>query len=1331
MSETQRFLEQLPGLLAQQQTLIAPTVQNTPGWLQQFISSALRSGTSELVGLPGQWTQALTGVSPEQNDQWRRENFLSGLGSQLVGAIAPYGVALRGGYALGSRVLPNLFSAERLAAAPIATGFARGVVAEAPFAVGRTIASPILGGDMEATALSAGIDLALGGAIGGGAGFLWSRRAGSNITRAQEEQLAQIMPSYQLQLPTQERLKQVLAFRQQGNLDGPLARLIPDIEEQLRREIRLERPDGPLRITFEGRTAAESNDLLADIYNRTNVRDVAVRRFAQAGREGFADRQSWEAALNAVNLPPNWEIAVQFPRFVEPKTEEAAKRLFTRFNNTLVAVHDNWFIGRGVNPEGMFLIARRIGNGQPNINDRWFVGFTNRPSALVADLPMMERSDRLAKFFTGLDRADLQKRIAETAKVDPNNVLSLYKELEELYPATIRHAPRDKDYLASAARLLPENIRKLAKEYQPLVNRLWTNIKGGIAPGQFQFNDAPLARNIMFKAAAIYDRARGRAAKALYGDETLARQGLAGAIINPKKEQIGGVRRVWEELKESDIPTLAKVIADVDPNGLGLTRGAKGQDFDTALREALKHAKDNDQAKRIEAFIRAAKAANDEAFVHVNSVRRALDMPEITALDNRVLPHFWAGTHRWRLLDEQGRTVYMAWGRNSAEVAKHADSAAAKFGLRKDPKGPFTAGRAEDLDEALLMRRRPNVEPRADDAGTARVPDILAKQRTGVGGYLLDPDGPLPNKKELWDIVQSGIEQTETAAAELVVKHLLGPRLAEVRAAYGPEVSRQLLRRIQDMSGTQGPFSAWQNKAVEKMLGTGKNGATKLAANINRVETAFNLTFFNMGYNVLNALTPLITLGPKLALLRTVPVEQLGRYFDTIPALAQNGVRGILNIPSPMKLMKDGWRAMREPTQLERAMFNRALKEQVIAPKFIEQEVGLKSARADSIRRIAQGEDSLFETAMNFVETPSRVIEEMTRGHAFATGLRVGQIIGFKGEALYQFAKEIAYRSMYGYATHDRARVFQGPIGNVAGLFKNWMLHHIGDWSAYAGEAFRRGNFRPLLWVGTSTAGIAGLGGLPFVQGLDRFQAATSNPGIMETLYAALNGQENPLLADAAFYGLPGLLGISLQSAGAAPFNDPSRDISFLFSIAALRRAEALANFGEEFINTFIATGGNPLQNERVWDRAWYAMTPRTIYKAMAQVENGALRALRNGAPIYEGITLGQYISNMFGLTPTAIARAWEANSALWERRDRAAAAVSRFGETLAQGFLQNNQKLINDSIAQAIAAGVDISRVLQSAQVRMVRGMLPTVPYDYISDPDNARFMDVLGLLR
>lgn len=1318
MSDTNQRLQAFAaGLPAAAPTPVAP------GWGAQFASSALRAGTSDLVGLPGTWTQGITGVTPEQNDQWRRENLLGSLGSQVLGAGGPYYFATRAGLALGARRLPGLFSAERLAAAPVTVAAQRGAVAEIPFAAARTIASPILGGDMEQTALNAGVDIALGGVLGGGVGFLWGRRASnSSVNRTQEEQLAQMVPAYDLQLPAQERLK-ILTGLRAGNTEGPMAQLVPDLDQQLRREIRMENPTGVPRMTIESRTPAESGDLLSDIYG--SGRDVAARRFGQASARAFNSPTEWQEALRVSGLPENWETVVQFPRFLEPKSEEAAKRLFARFSGNLTAGHDNWFIGRGADPEGMFMIARRVGSGPPSVNDRWFTGFTNRPSALVTDLPMMERADRLGRFFTGVDRTEINQRIADVAKVDPNSVVSLYKELEDSFPARVAQNDRTVD----STRMLPEWVKNLAKEYQPGVNQLWTQVKGAIAPGQQQFNNQPLVRNVLFKAAAIYDRSKARAGEALFGRSVLQGRSPAAAIGLPNRGQSGGARAAWEALEEADMQALTQVMAKVDPNGIGLKAGARGQDFGDALRAALGDLSDNAQSKRIEAFIRSVKAANDAAFTHNNAVRRTLGLPEIKALDNRILPHYWGGSHRLRLLDDSGNTAYMAWGRTPAELKKHADEAAARLGLVKDPKGSFVAGRQEDLDEAIFMRRRPVREQ--TEVSPARTPEILAKQRTGVGGYMLDPNGPLPNKNELWQIVESGVTQTETNAADMMVKQMLGPRLADIRAAYGSEVSQQALRRLQQMSGTQGAFSAWQNKLVEKTLGTGKNGATKLAGNLNRVESMFALTFFNFGYAAINAATPLVSLAPKLALLRTVPVENLGRYFDTMMTYGENGAQGLLNLPNPMKLMKDGWRAMRQPTQMERGMFDRALREQVIAPKFIEQEIGTKSNRGVTLQRLAKGEDSLYETAMNFIETPTRVIEEMTRAHAFATGLRTGQIIGFRDEALYQFAKEVSNRTMYGYATQDRANIFQGPLGNVAGLFKNWMLHHIGDWSAYAGEAVRRGNFRPLLWVGTSTAALGGLGALPFVQGLDRFAAATGDGGIMQSLYSAMNGEQDPWLADAAFYGLPGLLGTSLQGTASAPFADPTRDIAFMFNVAAINRARAIGQLGQEVVDTWRGTGGNPLQNERVWDRMWYAMTPRTMYRAMAQVEDGALKALQNGAPIYEGISFDEYFRNVFGFTPTNIARAWEANSRAWESRDRAARATARYGEMLAQGIVQGNQRLMNEAIANAVAGGMDISRVMQSAQTRVQRNTVPALPMEYVRDPDSLEFMNVLGLLR
>ena len=71
------------------ESLMGPTpnaASTPPGAFAQFASSALRSGTSEMVGLPGEWVQGLGLPGPAENDAWRDRNFLGSVLSQLVGA---------------------------------------------------------------------------------------------------------------------------------------------------------------------------------------------------------------------------------------------------------------------------------------------------------------------------------------------------------------------------------------------------------------------------------------------------------------------------------------------------------------------------------------------------------------------------------------------------------------------------------------------------------------------------------------------------------------------------------------------------------------------------------------------------------------------------------------------------------------------------------------------------------------------------------------------------------------------------------------------------------------------------------------------------------------------------------------------------------------------------------------------------------------------------------------------------------------------------------------------------------------------------------------------
>lgn len=233
----------------------------------------------------------------------------------------------------------------------------------------------------------------------------------------------------------------------------------------------------------------------------------------------------------------------------------------------------------------------------------------------------------------------------------------------------------------------------------------------------------------------------------------------------------------------------------------------------------------------------------------------------------------------------------------------------------------------------------------------------------------------------------------------------------------------------------------------------------------------------------------------------------------------------------------------------------------------------------------------------------------------------------------------------------------------------------------------------------------------------------------MQTLY---EGVGDTRTGDALYFGLPALLGISMQGSASAPFNDPIRDITFMANVAALDRVQKIGKLGGEAWNEWARGGNNPLGSDRFWDLAAYALGPRTAYKAFAQVEEGALRSIRNGRPIIEGISDLEAGLNMVGLTPTKIARAWEVSDSLWNDQEKRRARTSAYADVYFQAMQRGDGPTMTNTITRAVEQGVDISAVIQGALQRQRDMLLPQMPFDYLRTPEG-RGMDRLratGLL-
>lgn len=1434
-------MNQLGDLL--QSLHLQPQVQLRPGWWQQAFASALRSGTSEMVGLPGEWVTGITGVTPEQTAEWRDENWLASLGSQVLGALPTYIAGMTFSAPLAARALPRLFSPAAMTAKPTATTVGRAVAEIAPFEAARIATSAVMGGDLEATAASAGIDVAANVGFGLIGRFFKTLKQNPEVNR-----LAQALPDFPQGQSTQTQLEYLLM-----NVDKAPAEARPIIEgtiDSLRRDVRVERPPPGFSLDLEGVPPGRAK-VVASAFN-------SGQRFA-VSKDGFPTRADWEKALADFSPPKDWETFTQFPRLVDlsPRLAAVLKKHFT-------AGPDDWFIRRFAD-EDMFVIAKPVGGTQVKVGptgavppdvaqatqtfvtekgsrywlypdnttirdkaprpehpgekglqprsaltvyvdpkeaqvlalpsggphpvgikfdpatnilqagqfrptgfvpfkssvdfpvkaslvpevgksplELWkklkgpdgsiaftkihlgnkitsieplqgsgqgpkkvFLALTTKPEAWVPDMPAVTRVNRLTGFVV---KAENKALTQARANLPDDNVLRHAIELNEAIPWTRTAIPKKAGVAELFQKVLPSAAKDLAKEYSPALQKVWQDFKNIAAPEMAQFKNAPMAQQLLFKAKSVYAKALERTNKLLYGEPTTKTP--LGHIA--RAPAAGGLRAKFEALREEDLPKLRSVIAAIEAD-----ETATAQQL---LPIALKALDDPETAKRIGEFLEELLNVSRNILEHHNIVARLVGDKEITELANRVIPHIWGGNFRWRLLDERGRTVAMAWGRNADEVRQEAIRLAEKFGLTRDPRGPFVSSREEDLQLATeLFRPIRRGQPRVGEP----IEPKLMLPRHGVRGYMFDPEGPVLSKKELWEIIESGVAVTERRAADMAVKRLLAPKIADIAAAYGQSVANGVVQRINLMSGRQGDFGAWQNKVVERYFpGWGKNGATKLAHALNQFETHMNLLSLNLMYVMQNATTVLHTAMPEVALLRSLPIGQWRRFYDAVPVVTNEGFKGAAFIANPMKIALDAARALRKPTDVELAIFRRASRDGTIAPAFIEHEVGSKSRRVLSWQSLK--EQGLWRSFLDLMELPAVKVEELTRAHALMMGARIGQAVGLKDELLYQFARQFTNRTMFGYSAADRPRLFTGPVGTMFGLFKNWTMHYLTHWGVWAGEA-GRGNFAPLLWASMGVGVTAGIGGLPLIAGLEAFKRWVDNKGLMEDYYAAFGGAGEGGLADAIWFGLPAFAKVSMQANTAAPLNDPTRDITFLFNAAVVDRARRIRDLAGEAWDAWIVGGENPLKIDRVWDRIWYGLSPRTTYKAFAQVEDGALRALDNGAPIIEGVTQLEWALNALGITPTKFAIAYEANRRIMEDRRRRAQKTAEYGTQLAYAYLRDDQVALNRLFTEALIAGADMSGVAQSMGTQLRNQLVPKL----IRDARTVEMLDMLESLK
>lgn len=1297
---------------------LAPPAAGLPPPRQSYFSNLLRSSAASIPELVGV-SPSRVGLDQEEIERWRAANPLMSIASQLVPSLVPYGLGVTLGRAalqslpVASRIWANVAAnSPRALSAPVSTAFARGALELTPFEIARLGVAGAVGdeGALRDTAVSAGLDLAVSGGLFA-AGGLFRALRGDTSTGAR---VRAFVPDYDLRQPAQQRLQRLYDFRAAGQVSEDVAPFLSTEVEVLEQTIRGQGASGTREYVGELWNGADRREVARLFRDNNDVAratreplDLVRRRFTQTVGNGFPEIGGWQREAASWGLPDGWLASVQYPRVLEARTPAGMTRVQNTISRNLRQVHDGWFIEPEQN-SGLFLMARQRG-------DRWLLFKTNDPDRFIGRDVFGRSMDRSWKFQRAtegqIDRAALES----LEKSHPDALLAGARRFSNTFSPEMMNTAMERGWSARALwGALPERLGNVAKQDEAYASDVWQMLKGYLAPAQGQFRKQPLAERTRIRGQQIFDMARARAATLSFGDETLeAGQSIYKRIFRPGAPK--GVEGLVRSLDDADLPIVQKLLME-----------------DAGLENVLRRLQDADpqQRERLSQFFRALDEIDTRKISEIKATERVYGIDRFEARPGHFgFSHLWAGDFRQRVVNEAGKLIAMGSGRTNAEAAASARRLAGELGGRTEGGVFRRADWEQDLQNAnTIVRERSVGQPRVK--GMAANEPGIYEPRKGVLGWV-GSESTL-TKRELADALHSNLRQHYDYLARTIMENELHQEVLDAGRRYGTEVMQQLAYRLRRIAGDKGWFDREQNRFVSKRLGNwlGSNAADKLTNGYKQLESDLSLGMGNMGYVAANALQFIQTVIPKIALIRGANPGRMAEFMGFIPDMDGPVAKGFLGIMDPLKIAAAGWRAMARPTAEQAAIFSRASREGVITRGAFEEFLGQKSSFGrDMLDASTTGQNPAIAALQRISRGPAQKTEELSRAHALLTGEILGRSIGVRDpEQLYQFAKQFSQRTMYGYTAGDRTKIFNGPAGGLFGLFKNWTFHYINDMGLYASEAFRRGNFAPLLWSVGSQGLLAGAGGLPLVAAVDGLQRMFGNRPLMDQLYSALGNPNESPYSDVAWFGLPAFLGVTLQSQLSAPFSDPVRDMTWLTNWAVLERARRVGGMMQYAMNDWRA-GGNPFENERTWDLANYAFGPRISYKILSGVQDGALRAAQNGQPIISGVGPLQELLNGIGFTPTRIARAYEASAQGFADQNARAAATSRLGEAYARALERQDWQATTFIVQRALETGADLGSVMRSAAVRMRTGMQERLPTEFLRVPGALERQQLLGL--
>lgn len=1306
-----------------------------------FIASAA-SSLPEFFGMPA-------GV---ESEVFRLQNPWMGLASQLIGPGGAYGAAFkisktgRFASALEKGTETGLrFFGKTTAANPIAAGATRELLRYTPLELTRLGTGLTMWPENNDNLLwDVGLGSAFNAAFGAAGGLLRTagQSAGFKRVKGLIDKNIGLLPTFELRL-----MKDPAARFEEGADAGGLIKQWTSRVLTAQPGVRGKGQDPTAaaeRAFWElGDVGEEGQGLLNRLFKPNKSRATAEEisnsgldvRLALPGKPtetSRAPRAMIGQLLRTFGLKDTSDLAANFvfPRLVKVTSPRMAgrwaKELDPAQNPGL-----RWFGDEQTllakDGAGLWVFAKRIGRTQGEAGaraprqhgmmkaangDYWFVGKTDRLDLLLPNTHGKEAQ-------TIKDWAMMQARFRPGQSNDP---FSHWMDMA-LDSMNLRdwEALRSGTRASGVARLTNRIKSKLAKE-AGLVDQ--TAIRNA-AEGLYDVF-VPTARKEV--SSPVYQRLWGMMKGVTQRADELVGQVMRGTskFKGSPVAAIRNSRNVEHVPRWNDLETVDSLIHSLDEEELSLVANATqvpGSEVAETLERLAEDGLVSDRAREVIRQLQEINRRFLDEVVKPGLKAGGFDDAEVKWIEGYIMPRVYRGDYFIDIKNGK-KTVYRVSGKNGSEAQAIAESIVEEARTRGQK---WSAGDVRVFNE-LKADANYSLDQIMDAAAPVGSGDklvqetVLAGLRRAMGGQKGIPKvksvGSLKARSDLnvapyqWkhDEVIKAIgnhyKQLARFAAMKTWHNRWYPEMAAWGEAGNKAMKEDLERKSAQLMGIELGLSRSQNEHMRQLFRLGESKPlTKLASTANSVMYNMMLGFFNLNFALLNVLTPLMTAVPWVAFMQRAPAYKQLQYMQVLPKLDAAGKPiGMASTLSPLKTFAQGMKILAKPSAEDKAMMERAIGDGTWDAQLYENFVGGPTSHLGQGLKESWNKGGGWQFLIDLANAPGTKSEQFSRAMTFSVGLALGKdFFGLADEALYRFAKKATEQMSYGYSLTDRARIMTGPVGSMLGLFKNWQFHYINQMAEYAGIAARDGVLSPAIWMMAMTGAVGGLGSLPIKGAIDGLTNIATD-GDSKTAFEWLMknyGEDHPMMADSLYFGLPGMLGASLQSSATMPGTDMVQDTANLANVVTWERAKQLAAVVAKMKEYSGVTGENPLTNDNLRAEFIGATMPRAISRLYSATEEDAILSMRSGYPSVQGVSPTAKLLHALGINQTEIERYQVAGKELFKQDERNRALISNLGMEYADAIRANDYALMEKVTMKAIMLGLPLDSIYKSAATR------------------------------